>query len=283
MICKVVVNAESGHYTELDLDSLLKNLGCVDTEVETIDSSSQWNAEGYDTVIVCGGDGTLKHAINNCKSQKIVYAPCGTLNEASRTESVITSVGKINGECFSYVCAAGSFTEIGYSAKNKNKQKFKALAYLPQVLANYRSHEINAEINLDGKRFDGCYTLIMILKSHRCFGFDFNKCYRKNKGLYLLAVKSKGKDSLLNRAKMFSTFFRIFFCGVNTPTVAKNWLLLPFENLQITLDKDRDFCLDGEKCVFGGKLDVCELPLDREITVVQTPFCKQKRNKKFTK
>lgn len=281
MNCKVVVNAESGHFAELDLDGLLKNLGCVNTDVELINSSSQWNADGYDTVIVCGGDGTLKHAISNCKDKKIVYAPCGTLNEASHTESVIKSVGKVNDECFSYVCATGSFTEIGYTANNKNKQKFKALAYLPQVLKSYRSHQINAKIEINGRRFDDCYTLIMVLKSHRCFGFNFNKSYKKNKGLYLLAVKSKGEDNVVNRAKMFSTFFRIFFCGVDTPCIKKNWFLLPIENAKITLEQNQSFCLDGEKCVLGGSLQIFEQILDNEITVVKTPFCKQKRNKKL--
>ena len=38
MACKVIVNADSGNYARLDVDKLLRKLGCVDTEVETIDS-----------------------------------------------------------------------------------------------------------------------------------------------------------------------------------------------------------------------------------------------------
>ena len=80
MACKVIVNADSGNYARLDVDKLLRKLGCVDTEVETIDSGKDWSADGYDTLIVCGGDGTLHNAIDKCSDKKIVSVPCGTLN-----------------------------------------------------------------------------------------------------------------------------------------------------------------------------------------------------------
>ncbi len=70
MTCKLVVNADSGNFCKLDVDKLLNALGCVDTEIETIDSQTDWSAEGYDTVlIVCGGDGTLHNAIENAATQ----------------------------------------------------------------------------------------------------------------------------------------------------------------------------------------------------------------------
>lgn len=272
MNCKVIVNADSGNYNRLDLDKLLGKLGCVNTDVELIDSRSDWSAEGYDTLIVCGGDGTLHNALEKCPDKKIVYAPCGTLNEAAKTCSAITSVGKVNDEVFSYVCAAGSFTEIGYSANNKHKKRFKALAYLPEVLKTYRSREINATLNVDGQEFTGNYTLLMVLKSSRCFGFNFNKSYSKNKGLYLVAIKSKGKDNLLNRFRMFAPFFSVFFCGVNAPKTTDEFTVVPFKELTINLNEPQSFCLDGEKRVLTGELHFCEQQLGKEIAVVKTPF-----------
>lgn len=272
MNCKVIVNADSGNYNRLDLDKLLGKLGCVNTDVELIDSRSDWSAEGYDTLIVCGGDGTLHNALEKCPNKKIVYAPCGTLNEAAKTCSAITSVGKVNDEVFSYVCAAGSFTEIGYSANNKHKKRFKALAYLPEVLKTYRSREINATLNVDGQVFTGNYTLLMVLKSSRCFGFNFNKSYAENKGLYLVAIKSKGKDNLLNRFRMFAPFFSVFFCGVNAPKTTDEFTVVPFKELTINLNEPQSFCLDGEKRVLTGELHFCEQQLGKEIAVVKTPF-----------
>lgn len=277
MACKVIVNRDSGNCARLDLDKLLNTLGCVDAEVETIDSATNWSADGYDTVIVCGGDGTLHNAIEKCADKQIIYAPCGTLNETSLTESVVTTVGKVNGNLFSYVCATGSFTEIGYSAKTQSKKIFKSIAYLPQVLKFYKCHEIHAKLNLDGARFEDDYTLLMVLKSHRCFGFNFNKNYHKRKGLYLLAIKSFGSDTLANRARMFFPFFRVFFCGVTEPCVNPNYVLLPFDSLTIDLEQPQDFCVDGERRNFCGSLTFCEQALDKHIPIIKTPFCKRKK------
>lgn len=275
MACKVVVNCDSGNASRLDLDKLINMLNCEGSSVEAIDSTTDWSADGFDTVVVCGGDGTLKHAIEKCAGKQIVYAPCGTLNEASHTDDTIATVGKVNDSKFCYVCACGSFTEIGYTAKNKNKQRFKAVAYLPQIVKSYKCHEIRAKLMVDGQNFEGCYTLLMILKSHRCFGFNFNKSYRKKRGLYLLAIKSAGRDCLRNRIKMFFPFFRVFFGGVNAPQIRKNWMLVPFENLTIELERQQDFCLDGEKCVLEGNLTFCEQTLDRQIAIVKTPLLRR--------
>lgn len=277
MACKVIVNRDSGNCDRLDIDCLLKVLDCTDADVQTIDSHTNWTATGYDTVVVCGGDGTLRNAIERCPDTQIIYAPCGTLNETSHTDSIVSSVGCVNGTPFGYVCATGSFTEIGYTAKTKTKQCFKAIAYLPQVLKNYRCHKIRAQLTVDGREFCDDYTLLMILKSHRCFGFNFNRSYRLHKGLYILAIKSCGQDCFVNRVKMFFPFFRVFFCGVSNPQIHKRWMLLPFDQLTIQLDGQRDFCLDGELTSLGGKLNIIERHLDKQIPILKTPFCNKKR------
>ena len=274
MACKVVVNCDSGNATRLDLDKLLNMLGCVDAEVQTIDSTTDWSAEGFDTVIVCGGDGTLHNAIGKCEGKQIIYAPCGTLNETSLTEDVVTTVGNVNGDLFSYVCAVGSFTEIGYTAKTRAKKIFKGIAYLPQVLKHYKCHQIHATLDVDGTKMSGEYTLLMILKSHRCFGFDFNRCYHKHKGLYLLAVNSVGEDGLVSRAKMFFPFFRVFFGGFSTPCSNLRYTLVPFDKLTVDLEQSFDFCLDGERRQLGPHLEFYEQSLDKQIPIVKTPLCK---------
>ena len=281
MACKIIVNRDSGNCQRLDLDALTCMLGCKDAQIENISQGADWSAEGFDTVVVCGGDGTLHNAIDKCREQQIIYAPCGTLNETSATETTLKTVGKINGESFSYVCACGSFTEIGYAAKNKHKQVWKSVAYLPQIFKQYRCHDVAATLNVDGKIYDGNYTLLMVLKSHRCFGFNFNRSYKKKKQLYLLAIKSPGKDCLKNRAKMFFPFFRVFFCGISHPMSRKSWLLTPFDNLTITLKNAQDFCLDGEKRTLDGTLEICEQTLDKEIFIIKPPFCRRKKNKKY--
>ena len=268
MACKVIVNRDSGNYSRLNLDRLLTLLDCKDAQIVNIDKSTDWTADDVETIIVCGGDGTLHNAIEKYPDKQLIYAPCGTLNETSMTEDVVTTVGKANDTLFSYVCATGSFTEIGYSANTKNKKRFKSIAYLPQVLRFYKSHQIHAKLNVDGQPYEDDYTLIMILKSHRCFGFNFNKAYKQNKGLYLLAIKSFGKDNLVNRAKMFFPFFKVFFTGAS-PGVNKNWMLLPFEKLTVELATEQDFCLDGELRHFNGTLEIHEQPLNKHIPIIK--------------
>ena len=271
MACKIIINRDSGNCERLDVDALRCMLGCEDAQIENISQTTDWSADGFDTVVVCGGDGTLHYAIDKCQSKQIIYAPCGTLNEASAMGN-ITTVGKVNGESFSYVCACGTFTEIGYTAKNKHKKVWKSVAYLPQILKQYRCHEIAAKLNVDGKVYDDSYTLLMVIKSHRCFGFNFNPSYKNKKQLYLLAIKSQGKDCLKNRAKMFFPFFRVFFCGVARPVCKQNWFLIPFEKLTIELKEAQDFCLDGEKRTLSGVLEFCECTLDKEIFIVKPPL-----------
>ena len=269
MACKVIVNRDSGNCDKLNVDALLTLLDCADATVVNVDhSTNDWSADECDTIIVCGGDGTLHVALEKYPDKQLIYAPCGTLNETSHTDDVITSVGRANDTLFSYVCATGSFTEIGYSAHSKSKKLFKSIAYLPLVLKYYQSHVIHARLDVDGKLFEDDYTLIMALKSNRCFGFDFNKAYKRNKGLYLLAIKSFGKDNLFNRAKMFFPFFRVFFMGAE-PSVNKNWLLLPFEQLTVRLDEPQDFCLDGELQRFADTLTIREQPLNKHIPIIK--------------
>ncbi len=274
MNCKLVVNTDSGNCAKLNLDALLKALPCKCDKIEYINSRQNWHCNGNDTVVLCGGDGTLKNALDKCENCKIFFAPCGTLNETSQLPNVIDKVGKVNQQLFGYVCATGSFTEIGYFAKTNNKQKFKALAYAPLVLKQYKCHDFEAQIDVDGKKFDDNYTLLMVIKSKRCFGFDFNKMYDKNPKLYLLAVKSFGKNCLKNKIKMFGTFFRIFFGKLNRPTICNKFLMIPFDNAIITLKSPRDFCLDGEKQSFCEKLHFEMHTLKNPVTVVKSPYKK---------
>ena len=284
MACKIIVNRDSGNCKRVDIEALACTIGCETAQIENIGKTSDWSAEGFDTVVVCGGDGTLHHAIEKCQNQQIIYAPCGTLNETSATESVLTSVGKINDKNFSYVCACGSFTAIGYSAKCNQKKRWHRLAYIPQIFTQYKCHEIAATIEIDGEVFEeDNYTLLMVIKGNRCFGFDFNHSYKTNKRLYLLAIKSPGKDCLKNRIKMFFPFFRVFFCGISHPMSKKNWFLMPFDKLAVRLKDSQDFCLDGEKITFDGVLEISEQRLDKEIYIIKTPFCKRRKTRLKTK
>lgn len=265
----VIINRNSGNCNKLNLAAITDMFG-NDTEVHYTDDGKA-PCRDCDAVVVCGGDGTLKNALDNYRDKPIFFVPCGTFNETRHLGDSINFVGDCNGQSFGYVCATGSFTEIGYSTKCAAKRRLKCFAYILQVLKWYKSHKIKAKINIDGKSFDGEYTLLMAIKNNTCFGFPFNKMYDKKPQPYLLGVKSCGNDNLFNRAKMFFPFFRIFFCGVRQPTVCKGWFMLPFDNATITLDKPRDFCIDGELRTFGGELRLTARRLTHPVTILDCP------------
>lgn len=259
MTCKVIVNRDSGNCRKLDLPALLQMFGDRRVVVEEIDRNCAWSADGADEVVVCGGDGTLYNALNKCHDKPLYYVPCGTLNEASRLGKGLNFVGRANDKLFGYVCATGSFTEIGYCAKCNDKRRFKWLAYMPQVLKWYTSRSMTARINVDGRDLSGTYTLLMAVKSKVCFGFPFNKMYNKKPQLYLLGIRSCGEDCLAARVAMFAPFFRVFFCGVGHPTINKRWFMLPVEHAEIETDEPQNWCMDGEKAQLDGKVTLsCE-------------------------
>ena len=63
----------------------------------------------------------------------------------------------------------------------------------------------------------------------------------------LLTIKSPGKDTLLNKIKIFFPLFRTFFMGFNKPYKSKNILFTPFKHVDLELLSPTPFCVDGEK------------------------------------
>lgn len=255
----IVYNGMSGNSEKADADAL--RFACEQEDVTTVvltEKSQEYSVDGFDKLIVCGGDGTFNVALNKCKDKniEIFYYPSGTLNEKAKATGERVSVkrtGVVNGELFSYVFATGAFTEIGYSADVKSKKKLKKLAYIGKVFKAYKPYAIEAEIRAD-KRYRGTYSLIMVVDSDRCFGFRFNRAYTKGgKKLYYLLIKNVGVGTR-GKIKMFFPFFRSFFIGFKQEYHSRNIDFFPAERAEILLKEEQVFCVDGEKCEPGKVL-----------------------------
>ena len=274
--CLIVVNKLSGGFKGLDVQALKDKFGASykETVVRYIpDDLEAMNVMGFDGVAVCGGDGTLHHVINaNIPSPTtLYYVPCGTLNEVyhfnKKGESTLKKVGSVGDALFSYVLATGTFTPLGYSVDVSKKQKFKAFAYLFNVLKEYKVKDVKAVISVDGKIKSGSFTLIMLINSPRCFGFNFNKIYGDGK-MHLLLIKSPGADSLLNRIKIFFPFFRAFFVGFKKPCESKNITFTPFDKVEVDLDESVKFCADGESYTPNKRFTVSVKSLNNPILIL---------------
>lgn len=276
--CLLLINKTSGNVSRAlnnpDIYNSLRNdYDIIDTlyieENNPIDIKK--TSEGYDGLAVCGGDGTFNNAINATRELKLelTYIPCGTLNDTAKTLHLTSKlkadarrvrrvdIGEINNTLFSYVAAAGTFTAIGYRTKNKLKRKIKFLAYLWQVLKEYRVHHIKAKIELADKVLEDTFTLIMAVNSQRCFGFNFNRLYSHNSGkAHLLLIKAPKSKGLFSLIRIFFPFFRAFFMGFDKLHKSKYLTFEEFDKAKLELDSPQEFTIDGERIVVEGKFNL---------------------------
>lgn len=277
----IVVNDMSGNSEGVDVDVIRFVCAKNDDihELRLFSPDQDYDVSGFNKLIVCGGDGTINNAVNKCKDMAIdiFYFPYGTLNERAKSTSEglkrsrrLPCMGMVNKNLFSYVIAAGSFTEIGYRAKSGAKKKFKALAYVAKVLSAYKVFNIKAEIVTDNETYGGNYSLIMIIDSDRCFGFKFNKAYRPDdKIMHLLLIKSTGKNNIWGKIRMFFPFFRAFFMGFRKEYHSKKIDFLPVKNVEINLEEKQLFCVDGEQREYGGFMHVEKLNIKPRLFIMQ--------------
>ena len=271
--CLLVINRFAGNYKVGDEETIKKSIG-DEYELTVLyvsdETDSVTRIEGYDLVVVSGGDGTLNRLINRdiARGTEVRYYPSGTLNEAAdrrvRRGRVISAVGSADGRLFTYVLAAGTFTPLGYVVDFRKKQRFKALAYIARVVKEYKVNRIPAEITADGKKYEGVYTLIMIINSPRCFGFRFNRMYRDGGPMCLLTIRAPKTTGFFGKIAIFFPFFRTFFMGFGKPHFGKTVTFTPFNELDVSLGESVTFCADGEA--------VSDLTEKFKVTVTELPF-----------
>lgn len=269
----IVVNEMSGNASKVNVDELCRIF--TDDEITLIrltNKEQDYSVDGFDKLVVCGGDGTVNNAVNKCKDKKIdvFCVPTGTLNEkASVRQGKLESAGTVNHKLFSYVLAAGSFTEIGYTAQIEQKKKYKLFAYLGKVRKAYKIFDMEGKIETNGQVFAGEYTLVMVLDSDRCFGFSFNKRYDpKEQKLYFLLIKAPQNKGFYGKIQMFFPFFRAFFIGFKKEYHSENIDFFTSEKALISLKNEEIFCVDGEKRTFGKELLIEKKPLTPNVFIL---------------
>lgn len=118
------------------------------------------NGAKYDTVVCCGGDGTLSETISGLmeleKRPRLGYIPMGTANDVASTlqipnkpqeaaeiimrgHTIPFDVGNMDGNYFTYICAFGAFTEVSYETPTESKQTLGHLAYVLEGLGHLGS------------------------------------------------------------------------------------------------------------------------------------------------
>ena len=137
-------------------------------------------ADGYDRIVCCGGDGTLHETLQGVMRREnrpeLGYIPCGTTNDyasslkiprdplraaeaiAARGTISHLDVGCFGEQFFSYVAAFGIFTECSYETPQSMKN---ALGYLAYVLEGskdlFNLKSVAMKVAWDGGEDEGCY------------------------------------------------------------------------------------------------------------------------------
>ena len=275
--CVIVINRLSGNGNSADertLKSAFERGYSVDfyyiTQKQMLKDFS-----AYERIVVCGGDGTLNGILNSKMRDdvEIIYLPYGTLNEfykgGIKDNHFLKDICFANDLYFSYVMAAGIFTPIGYCVNDKKKRKYKAFAYIAQVVKEYKIHRIKAKITTGDYQDKGEYSLIMAIDSPRCFGFRFNRLFKTDDGImHLLAIRAPKNNGLIGKIKIFFPLFRAFFVGFNKSYHSKNMEFRPYDKLTISLNEDVDFDVDGEKKTLSGDINMGITRFSRPITIL---------------
>jgi len=152
--------------------------------------------EGYDIIIVAGGDGTVNEVAKGLYESKTTVPMAifrmGTVNDFAnhlklpnlaqafmkiieKNNSLPVDVGVINGNVFINIAAAGIFTSVAHETKKEIKKYLGRGAYYLEAIANLPKNLTQAyRLKVTSEEFthEDDYHLFMITNSSSVGGFD---------------------------------------------------------------------------------------------------------------
>jgi len=152
------------------------------------------NSDGYDTIVVCGGDGTINMAINGMMAgginAKLGIIPSGTANdyashlklpkdhaEAAKViaegKTLLTDVGKVNDKYFINVCGAGFLTNISQHINEEFKNTLGKMAYYIKGIEQMQNFvPMDVRITNSTGSFEESIYFLIVLNGQGAGGFE---------------------------------------------------------------------------------------------------------------
>lgn len=246
------------------LHKIYKELEIVKTEnIEDFKENIRKSVGIFDIVIVGGGDGTLKIAVDVLmeftKEERPVlgYLPLGTVNDAGKAVGINGSIKKaikilqqnkvvdvdvckVNNEHFNFVCAAGAYSDISYITKRKAKKFFGKFAYyFVAVSALFKIKKLDVHVEADDKVIDMKTPLVLIMNSKNVGGFPVNFHYSVVDGMVELYLTKPG---------IFNGLLHYLFFKMRTIKIRAS-------HVKVSIKSKEFWCLDGEKG-FDGDIEI---------------------------
>ncbi len=232
--------------------------------------------KNFDTVCVCGGDGTLNEAVcalmsfDKEKRPKLGYIPAGTTNDFAAScnipkndmvlaaKSIVESdctgidIGKIgNDKYFSYIAAFGAFTEVSYETPQQTKNVLGYAAYVLEGIkriGNIKPHHI--KLLADGKEIEGDFIYAMVSNSFSVGGVKYS-------GDVDISLNDGVFECLLIKNTDNPLDFQFVIADLLTSNLKSDkFILFKTSKLSFESDEELDWTVDGE---FGGKYKKVEI------------------------
>jgi diacylglycerol kinase (ATP) len=200
----IIINPSSGKEEALgyvtSVEEILRHKGF---EVSVQETAKELDAthfcisacqKSYDLVVSIGGDGTLHETINGLIDQDhhpiLGVVPLGTVNDFARALNIpldpekaietLTSskvkrvdMGRLNGQLFANVVAAGSLAGSLSAVTSEDKSKLGSLAYVKEGIKELTGHSAHPlVIHYDGKTWEGESSLFLAALTNSVGGFE---------------------------------------------------------------------------------------------------------------
>lgn len=235
----------------------------------------------FDLVVCCGGDGTLNEVITGLMQQplppKMGYIPVGTANDLATTlhlkknplaaaadimrgHEFVHDIGHFNDRYFSYIAAMGTFSNISYSTPQNLKRSLGKAAYVINAVKNISDIKPrHVKFSIDGKIIEDDFAVCSIINSHAYGGLFKLKedDLAFDDGIFEVLLIKHPKNPLEVSIIMDQLVHQKY-------DNCKYVYLHHGKDIQVYLEKDTPWCLDGE---FGGEYrEVSIKACDRQMT-----------------
>ena len=237
----------------------------TESREETIQKLKE-NSYIYDLIVCCGGDGTLNAVVSGLilgrSRVPIGYIPTGTTNDFATTlkipknyndalNSIVEGnimkcdIGKFNSSLFTYIAAAGAFTEVSYDTPSSMKSTFGHLAYVLEGIKSISSlRSFHLKISFDDTVIEDDFLYVSVSNTTSIGGIiklEKAKVELNDGWFELLLIKSPK-----NPAQLSALINSIVTADFSKPAFKIYYV----KEVQIESESPIPWTLDGEN---GGK------------------------------